>query len=68
MIQTFQAPGVYGKVDDENSLKLLNKALEIGCDFWDTAGEHMRTRSLIEIYGARTQFAYILRRCLRNGS
>ncbi|GAB5590240.1 hypothetical protein Unana1_05140 [Umbelopsis nana] len=31
------APGVYGKVEDENSLKLLNKALDIGCDFWDTA-------------------------------
>ncbi|GAB5591212.1 hypothetical protein Unana1_06112 [Umbelopsis nana] len=31
------APGVYGKVDDDNSLKLLNKALEIGCNFWDTA-------------------------------
>lgn len=34
-----QAPGVYGKVDDGESLKLLNKALEIGCNFWDTAGE-----------------------------
>ncbi|CAM0139484.1 hypothetical protein VKS41_004706 [Umbelopsis sp. WA50703] len=31
------APGVYGSVDDENSLKLLEKALEIGCNFWDTA-------------------------------
>jgi hypothetical protein len=36
----------------------LNKALEIGCNFWDTAGEHMRTRRLIETYRARTQFAY----------
>jgi hypothetical protein len=32
-----QAPGVYGKVDDENSIKLLNTALDIGCNFWDTA-------------------------------
>jgi len=31
------APGYYGEVDDENSYKLLNKALEIGCNFWDTA-------------------------------
>ncbi|KAJ2957376.1 hypothetical protein NQZ79_g6899 [Umbelopsis isabellina] len=31
------APGVYGSVDDENSVKLLEKALEIGCNFWDTA-------------------------------
>ncbi|KAG2178642.1 hypothetical protein INT44_001795 [Umbelopsis vinacea] len=31
------APGVYGKVDDENSVQLLNKALDIGCNFWDTA-------------------------------
>lgn len=33
-----QAPGYYGEVDDENSYKLLNKALDIGCNFWDTAG------------------------------
>ena len=32
-----QAPGVYGKVDDEESVRLLNRALDIGCDFWDTA-------------------------------
>ncbi|KAH8547784.1 putative oxidoreductase, partial [Umbelopsis sp. PMI_123] len=32
----------YGKVDDDNSIKLLNKALEIGCNFWDTA----------DVYGA----------------
>ncbi|CAO3661538.1 unnamed protein product [Umbelopsis vinacea] len=31
------APGYYGEVDDENSYKLLNKALDIGCNFWDTA-------------------------------
>ncbi|KAG2179876.1 hypothetical protein INT43_003662 [Umbelopsis isabellina] len=31
------APGVYGSVDDENSIKLLEKALEVGCNFWDTA-------------------------------
>ncbi|KAH8547781.1 aldo/keto reductase [Umbelopsis sp. PMI_123] len=31
------SPGIYGSVDDENSIKLLNKALEIGCNFWDTA-------------------------------
>ncbi len=27
----------YGKSDDTNSLKLLDEALEIGCNFWDTA-------------------------------
>ncbi|KAI8576249.1 hypothetical protein K450DRAFT_257831 [Umbelopsis ramanniana AG] len=31
------SPGVYGKVDDKESLQLLNKAVEIGCNFWDTA-------------------------------
>ncbi|KAJ2960997.1 hypothetical protein NQZ79_g3762 [Umbelopsis isabellina] len=31
------APGVYGTIDDENSVSLLKKALEIGCNFWDTA-------------------------------
>jgi len=37
IFQLLKAPGVYGKVDDENSVKLLNKALDIGCNFWDTA-------------------------------
>ncbi|PKL46153.1 MAG: aldo/keto reductase [Candidatus Riflebacteria bacterium HGW-Riflebacteria-2] len=27
----------YGKSDDNKSLKLLDEALEIGCNFWDTA-------------------------------
>ena len=27
----------YGHSDDANSLKLLDEALEIGCNFWDTA-------------------------------
>ena len=27
----------YGQSDDTNSLKLLDEALEIGCNFWDTA-------------------------------
>ncbi|KAH8548073.1 aldo/keto reductase [Umbelopsis sp. PMI_123] len=31
------APGVYGKVDDDQSVNLLNKAIDIGCNFWDTA-------------------------------
>ncbi|KAI9282894.1 aldo/keto reductase [Umbelopsis sp. AD052] len=31
------APGVYGTVDDDNSIQLLEKALDIGCNFWDTA-------------------------------
>ncbi|KAG2181410.1 hypothetical protein INT43_008993 [Umbelopsis isabellina] len=33
------APGVYGSIDDENSIKLLEKALKVGCNFWDTAGK-----------------------------
>ncbi|KAJ2549093.1 hypothetical protein EV175_004578 [Coemansia sp. RSA 1933] len=28
---------VYGNVDDEESIKLLNHAIDIGCTFWDTA-------------------------------
>ncbi|CAO3697137.1 unnamed protein product [Umbelopsis ramanniana] len=31
------APGVYGTVDDNDSVQMLNTALEIGCNFWDTA-------------------------------
>ena len=27
----------YGQSDDTESLKLLDEALEIGCNFWDTA-------------------------------
>lgn len=27
----------YGQSDDTNSLKILDEALEIGCNFWDTA-------------------------------
>lgn len=27
----------YGQADDGNSLKLLDEALEMGCNFWDTA-------------------------------
>ncbi|KAH8547783.1 aldo/keto reductase [Umbelopsis sp. PMI_123] len=39
------APGVYGTIDDENSIKLLNKALEIGCNFWDTSDLYGRGHS-----------------------
>jgi hypothetical protein len=28
----------FGSTDDESSIKLLKKALDIGCTFWDTAG------------------------------
>lgn len=27
----------YGQSDDTNSLKILDEALEFGCNFWDTA-------------------------------
>jgi len=29
--------GGYGEANDEDSLKVLAKAVEIGCTFWDTA-------------------------------
>ncbi|KAI9488406.1 pyridoxine 4-dehydrogenase [Zychaea mexicana] len=29
--------GVYGAADDEESTRTLNRALELGCTFWDTA-------------------------------
>jgi aryl-alcohol dehydrogenase-like predicted oxidoreductase len=29
--------GAYGEANDEDSLKVLSKAIEIGCTFWDTA-------------------------------
>ncbi|KAI8576494.1 hypothetical protein K450DRAFT_256430 [Umbelopsis ramanniana AG] len=30
------APGIYGETDDGSSVDLLKKALDIGCNFWDT--------------------------------
>ncbi|KAG0161978.1 hypothetical protein DFQ30_004623, partial [Apophysomyces sp. BC1015] len=27
----------YGKFDDEESVKVLERAIELGCSFWDTA-------------------------------
>jgi aryl-alcohol dehydrogenase-like predicted oxidoreductase len=29
--------GIYGQADDNSSIDTLNRALEIGCNFWDTA-------------------------------
>lgn len=29
--------GGYGEANDEDSLKVLTKAVELGCTFWDTA-------------------------------
>jgi aryl-alcohol dehydrogenase-like predicted oxidoreductase len=29
--------GIYGPADDESGLKTLHRALELGCNFWDTA-------------------------------
>jgi len=29
--------GNYGEANDEDSLKVLAKAVELGCTFWDTA-------------------------------
>ncbi|CAM0139483.1 hypothetical protein VKS41_004707 [Umbelopsis sp. WA50703] len=31
------APGFYGSIDDESNVSLLKRALDIGCNFWDTA-------------------------------
>lgn len=52
--------GGYGKADDEESLKVLAKAIELGCTFWDTAqvygnghNEELIGRFLKENPGAR---------------
>jgi aryl-alcohol dehydrogenase-like predicted oxidoreductase len=29
--------GMYGPADDEESLKVLKQAVDIGCTFWDSA-------------------------------
>ncbi|KAJ1666269.1 hypothetical protein EV178_002380 [Coemansia sp. RSA 1646] len=34
---TMSMPRVYGAVDDKESIKVLNHAIDIGCTFWDTA-------------------------------
>ena len=52
--------GGYGKADDEESLKVLAKAVELECVFWDTAqvygnghNEELIGRFLKENPGAR---------------
>ena len=27
----------YGSFDDQENIKVLNRSLELGCNFWDTA-------------------------------
>lgn len=52
--------GGYGKADDDDSLKVLAKAIKLGCTFWDTAqvygnghNEELIGRFLKENPGAR---------------
>jgi aryl-alcohol dehydrogenase-like predicted oxidoreductase len=52
--------GGYGEAKDEDSLKVLSKAIELGCTFWDTAqvygqghNEELIGRFLRETPGAR---------------
>ena len=52
--------GGYGEANDEDSLKVLAKAVELGCTFWDTAqvygqghNETLIGRFLSENPGAR---------------
>jgi aryl-alcohol dehydrogenase-like predicted oxidoreductase len=52
--------GNYGEASDEDSLKVLAKAVELGCTFWDTAqvygqghNETLIGRFLSENPGAR---------------
>lgn len=52
--------GGYGEAKDEDSLKVLSKAIELGCTFWDTAqvygfghNEELIGRFLRENPGAR---------------
>ena len=52
--------GGYGEANDENSLKVLAKAVQLGCTFWDTAqvygqghNETLIGRFLSENPGAR---------------
>lgn len=36
-IRAMSLSGMYGSADDEESMKVLKKAVDIGCTFWDTA-------------------------------
>jgi aryl-alcohol dehydrogenase-like predicted oxidoreductase len=45
--------GMYGQADDEESLQVLKKAVEIGCTFWDSAviygfGHNETTGSILQ--------------------
>jgi aryl-alcohol dehydrogenase-like predicted oxidoreductase len=37
MSRAMSLSGMYGPADDEESLKVLKKAVDIGCTFWDSA-------------------------------
>ncbi|MBA2347303.1 MAG: aldo/keto reductase, partial [Solirubrobacterales bacterium] len=52
----------YGARDDEESLKTLNRALELGVSFWDTSdmyGPHTNERLLARVLDGRRDEVYL---------
>jgi len=60
VLRAMSFSGAYGEANDEDSLKVLSRAIELGCTFWDTAqiygkghNEELLGRFLKENPGAR---------------
>jgi aryl-alcohol dehydrogenase-like predicted oxidoreductase len=54
--------GFYGEADDAESVRTLERALELGCDFWDTAeayGPETNERLLARVLGSRRDRVFI---------
>jgi aryl-alcohol dehydrogenase-like predicted oxidoreductase len=54
--------GFYGEADDAESLRTLGRALELGCDFWDSAeayGPETNERLLARVLGSRQGRVFI---------
>jgi aryl-alcohol dehydrogenase-like predicted oxidoreductase len=54
--------GLYGPADDEESIRTLHRALELGCDFWDTSdayGPHTNELLLSRAIAGRREQVFI---------
>jgi aryl-alcohol dehydrogenase-like predicted oxidoreductase len=54
--------GFYGEPDDEESIRTLRRALELGCSFWDTSdayGPHTNERLLARVLASHREEVFI---------